>query len=259
MFTGLLSLKKLQIAGFKTLTRIISLPASLEHIELSNNAIRVIEPDAFRLLKELKHLNLNSNKLTAQTAFPAFAHLARLEHLKLRCNMIDSLEGLKAVRLPCLQALDLDMNNVTKLSKQTFATLPGLAMLKLSNNRISEIETGAFDGMFNLRVLYLDDNRLKAFYFYVFESAVNEICSPVNLMTFWLDAPLVRWSPETAALANDGTTRAKNEPEDDAAARLFAKCSFRNKLNFRFSVGYHTDFDRSFVDAIVASDLVRYI
>jgi hypothetical protein len=74
MFTGLNSLTTLVINGFKQLTRIISLPETLEFVNLSNNAIGVIEPDAFRLLNKLKNLNLYMNNLTAEKAIPAFAH-----------------------------------------------------------------------------------------------------------------------------------------------------------------------------------------
>jgi Leucine-rich repeat (LRR) protein len=94
MFTGLSSLKILVISGFAKLTRIVSLPVSLEYVDLGDNEISVIEPDAFRLLNKLKYLNLGINSLTAENVFPALAHLVSLEHLSLHCNNIDSLEEL---------------------------------------------------------------------------------------------------------------------------------------------------------------------
>jgi hypothetical protein len=261
MFTGLRSLTTLVINGFKQLTRIVSLPASLEGLDLGGNAIGVIEPDAFRLLNKLKHLNLNINMLTAEKAIPAFAYLTHLEHLSLRNNNIDSIEGLKAIRLPFLLVLDLKNNQVTTLSKQTLATLPGLINLDLGKNAITEIEAGAFDGLINLRVLNLDDNNLEAFYFDVFESAANNLGSPINLLNLSINAlsiNSVRWSSEmTMDVDYQGALKAKKKKklEADEAARLFAKCGFRNKLDVVLRSKKMPD--RSFVDAIAARKLVR--
>jgi Leucine-rich repeat (LRR) protein len=260
MFTGLSSLRKLVITGFQQLKRIVSLPETLEFIDLGKNAIDVIEPDAFRLLNKLKHLNLERNYLTAERAIPAFAHSTHLEHLSLRMNIIDSLEGLKSVRLPRIRVLDLSYNNVTKLSKQTFATLPGLMNLNLGNNMIMEVETGAFDGLANLRVLSLANNYLRVFYFNVFESAANELGPPVNLLNLSLNGlslNSVRWSSEMTMDVDESKLNAKEKKklELDEAARLFAKCGFRNKLVV--GLGSKKMQDRSFVDSIAARKLVR--
>jgi Leucine-rich repeat (LRR) protein len=112
MFTGLNSLTKLVITGFKQLTRIVSLPATLEHIEMSDNSISMIEPDAFGLLTRLKHLNLCNNFLTAEITFPLFSYLTNLEHLSLQNNRIDSLEGLKSICLTRLRVLNFNSNRV---------------------------------------------------------------------------------------------------------------------------------------------------
>jgi Leucine-rich repeat (LRR) protein len=260
MFTGLNSLTKLVITGFKQLTHIFSLPATLEHIELCHNAIDVIEPDAFRHLNKLKHLNLFDNKLTAEKTLLAFAHLANLEHLSLRKNNIDSLEGLKSIHLPRLQDFDLRGCKVTKLSKQTFATLPGLVNLNLGYNEITEIEPGAFDGMSNLRVLNFTDNQLKVFYFNVFDKAVNKIGPPVNLAYLVLDAcsiKSVRWSPEKIGLVDESMLKAKekNLQVEDAAARLFSKCGLRSILDIDLRDKNMNDC--SFVVALAARNLVR--
>jgi Leucine-rich repeat (LRR) protein len=239
MFTGLSSLTKLVITGFKQLTRIISIPAAtLEHIELSDNCIYMIETDAFRLLSKLTHLNLDKTFLSAEQAFPAFAYLTSLEQLSLRTNMIYSLEGLKSIYLPRLRVLNLCVGQVTKLSKQTFATLPGLCELIVSYNQIMEIEQGAFDGMVNLRSLDLHDNPLQVFFFNVFESAANKLGPPINLLDLNLDRKslsenLVQWSPETMEIVDESMPKAKkiDKHEMDAAVWLFAKCGFRNKLH----------------------------
>jgi hypothetical protein len=159
----------------------------------------------------------------------------------------------------------LRAGGIKKLSKQTFATLPGLVNLDLSNNRIVEIETGAFDGLLNLRVLNLTDNKitvliLQCFNFNLFEGAVNKLGSPINLMSLFLDTESinsVRWSTETAMLVDEGTLNVKEKKkiEEDEAARLFAKCGFRNKLEITLrSRGIP---DRSFVEALAARKLLR--
>jgi Leucine-rich repeat (LRR) protein len=243
------------------LTRIVSLPASLEYIELSRNGINVIESDAFHFLLKLKNLNLDRNELTTDKTFPAFANLGNLEHLSLENNRIDSLEELKALRLPRLLVLNLHDNQIAKLSKQTFVTLPALVNLNLDFNQILDIEAGAFDGLINLRVLSFVQNILKTFYFNVFERAANKLCSPVNLMDLSLYADSiesVKWSPETVML-QDGSSKnekEKKKQEEDEAARLFAKCGFRNKLNVRF---LYMELKSRFVDAVAARGLIRLI
>jgi hypothetical protein len=257
MLTGLSSLKKLTINLFKNLTGIVSLPATLEYVDLKDNAISVIKPDAFRLLNKLKNLNLDRNKFTADKVFPALANLAHLEQLSLDSNKIDSLEGLKVIQLPHLRVLKLFDNKVTQLSKHTFATLPGLVILYLDYNRIADIETGAFDGLTNLRVLDLSDNKLSTFCFNVFESAANELGPPVNLMSLDIDTDSiysVRWSTETDML-EDNMPKAKKTKkiEADEAARLFGKCGFRNRLDVQCKKMP----DRSFLEALAAWNFVR--
>jgi hypothetical protein len=266
MFTGLSSLTKLVITGFKQFTRILSLPATLEFLQLSENGIKVIEPDAFLLLNKLTHLNLDKNCLTAEKAFPALFHLTHLEHLSLRNNLIDSLEGFKVIYMPRLQVLILCSNQVTQLSKQTFATFPGLVNLDLTHNRITDIETGAFDGLVNLRVLRLICDNMKVFYFNVFESAANKLGSPVNLMELSLYAePLesAQWSPETIHLSDKSMSEEANEREqqdDDASAKQFAKCGFRNKLDILlYNCWYNKKMINKFpyLNKLALRDLVR--
>jgi Leucine-rich repeat (LRR) protein len=238
MFTGLSSLTKLVITGFKQLTRIVSLPATLEHIDLSDNCFFMIAPDAFCISNKLKYLNLEKNYLTAEKTFPAFARLAYLEHLSLQDNMIDSLEVLKVIYMPRLRVLYLYSNRVAKLAKQTFTNLPGLVNLDLSNNQIEEIEVGAFDGLTNLRVLRLCENKHETFHFNVFESAANKISTPVNLRFLSLNGESIKsvqWSQETMMLMGENKQKANESEMLDAhaAATLFAKCGFRNKLEIR--------------------------
>jgi Leucine-rich repeat (LRR) protein len=261
MFAGLSSLTKLAITGFEQLTRIVTLPASLEHIELSHNAIFIIEPDAFHLLNKLKHLSLNVNKLTAETAFPCFGYLAYLEHLNLHYNNIYSLKVLNSIGLPRLRVLNLSNNKLEKLSKQTFASLPGLVNLNLGYNEITEIEPGAFDGLLNLRVLNLDNIELEAFYFDVFDSAVNNLGSPVNMMhlsliTQYIES--VQWSSEMPMDVDELMFKAKKKRklEADEAARLFGKCGFRNELEIKINFGLEIH-DRSFLNLIAERQLIR--
>jgi Leucine-rich repeat (LRR) protein len=114
--------------------------------------------------------------------------------------------------------------------------LPGLVNLNLGNNPITEIEAAAFDCLINLRVLKLNYIKLRTFYFNVFESEANEIGPLVNLRYLSLNSSsieLLEWSPETAILEEENMPAAKKKKiqEADAAARLFAKCGFRNKVD----------------------------
>jgi hypothetical protein len=267
MFTGLSSLTKLAITGFKQLTRIVSLPATLEHIELFDNCIENIEPDAFRILSKLTHLSLNENCLISEKKFPAIGHLTHLEHLYLRDNITDSLDGLKSISLLNLRVLNLRDCKVRKLSKQTFATLPGLVNLDLVRNEIAEIEAGAFDGLINLRVLNLAGNNFDVFYFNVFESAANELGPPVNLLDLSIDADSlesVQWSPETITLVEDSMSKLKEKEKSEAhaAVSLFAKVGFRNKLHIILKRSWdviHKLTESPFLKELELTDFVRVL
>jgi Leucine-rich repeat (LRR) protein len=260
MYNCLSSLKKLTINRFEQLRRIVSLPATLEYINLGHNRINVIEPDAFRRLNKLWKIDLENNCLIAEETFPAFAHLINLERLYLRSIKIDSLDGLQCIYLPRLRTINLHLGKVTKLSKQTFATLPGLVDLRLVFDSITEIEQSAFDGLINLRVLSLDGSTLQTFYFNVFESGADKLGSPVNLLELYLNViESVQWSPETKMLdVDENVPKAmeENNSDADAAVSLFTNLGFRNKLDISF--GKHKLHNSSFVSALAARGLIRY-
>jgi Leucine-rich repeat (LRR) protein len=146
--------------------------------------------------------------------------------------------------------------------------MPSLVNLNLEKNYIKEIEAVAFDGLTNLRVLNLADNNFVEFYFNLFESAANNLGSPVNLMSLCLDAEsinLLRWSTETAMLVDEGSmlkAKEKKKIEADEAAQLFAKCGFRNRLDVELIMPenaaiYKKMSNRSFLEALAARNFVR--
>ena len=67
--------------------RFLPKASSLTHIDLSHNAIQVIEPGALSHLQNLEQINLSNNKL-AEVGHKSLYGLVRCHHIDLANNMI---------------------------------------------------------------------------------------------------------------------------------------------------------------------------
>jgi Leucine-rich repeat (LRR) protein len=95
VFTGLTSLKNLEIYKCKQLKRIerdfFEFMPNLECIDMDENSIESIEPGAFRCLTSVKYISMSGNKLER---CPSLSELASLERLNLESNKIKSVDEL---------------------------------------------------------------------------------------------------------------------------------------------------------------------
>ena len=86
--------------------------------------------------------------------------LTNVEELKLRHNLISSVEPGDFISLPNLRSLELSHNSITSVEQGDFQGLSNLETLRLSFNEISSIEPGDFTSMPNLRELRLTRNSI---------------------------------------------------------------------------------------------------
>lgn len=118
-------------------------------IQLSNNAIRSIHPNAFQNLTSLEVLFLASNNLQ-QIDAGTFTNLPMLPNLSLRFNSIHTIEAGAFGNMPNLQTLQLANNYITSLDSNTFGTpMPLLNGLTLNDNLINAIGRNFFEPLIN--------------------------------------------------------------------------------------------------------------
>lgn len=116
---------------------------SLRSLDLSNNQLAVIHPEAFTVLNQsLQELNLSG---------------ALYNH----SSVMDLATSFRWSALGTLQGLDLSDNSLIYLPSRIFSHLTSLRRLQLSNNSLVAIHNSTFSGLEHLEELDLTLNALK--------------------------------------------------------------------------------------------------
>ncbi|CAN9512542.1 unnamed protein product [Ophioblennius macclurei] len=135
------------------------LPVRTVSLNLGNNKLTVINPEAFANLVNLRELRLDHNELTS---IPDLGQAAsKIVSLYLHHNKIRSIDGRRTRELVSVETLDLSNNDITELRGQCFPAGLQIRDLYLGNNKISVLELGALDHLGStLQVLRLSRNRI---------------------------------------------------------------------------------------------------
>lgn len=129
-------------------------------IDLSWNAIKLIEKEAFSNLPKLDRLVLRHNKLP-DIGTSVFTKLP-ISVLSLSHNLITTIEEFALEHLPNLKVLHLDNNLLTSVDIHKYLTYPEkLEVLWLHNNSIKAITRNMLHNLNNLRVLNLAYNQIE--------------------------------------------------------------------------------------------------
>uniref|UniRef100_A0A8C8IVZ8 Slit homolog 1a (Drosophila) n=1 Tax=Oncorhynchus tshawytscha TaxID=74940 RepID=A0A8C8IVZ8_ONCTS len=110
-----------------------SLPDTMAEIDLSNNQISEIAPDAFQGLRSLNSLVLYGNKIT-ELPKGVFDGLYALQLLLLNANKIHCVRANAFTDLQNLSLLSLYDNKIQTVAKGTFASLRAIQTLHLAQN-----------------------------------------------------------------------------------------------------------------------------
>ncbi|KAJ3631913.1 hypothetical protein MTP99_013014 [Tenebrio molitor] len=127
----------------------------VENIDLSDNAMEVIESEALPMTSVTKIVTIKNNKLThiEPGSFPASLQSLNLDRNKLRYLQKEILEGLVN-----LQELTLSHNKFNEIPN--ISHLKDLVVFDISSNAISSIKSGTFASMAKLQALDLSNNKL---------------------------------------------------------------------------------------------------
>ena len=185
---------------------------SLRHLLLNNNALIVLECALFLPLSRLCCLDLSNNNLVNVSA--PLAGLDRLTHLKIcqvpsgKFQPMSKLSylvmvgcRLKSVKprfiqhLTDLIYLDLSKNDMIQIPSYAFTTSARLFEIKLESNKIINISRLAFHGLTRLHYIWLGKNQLHCTFpletptLMQVELQANQVCSPIWIYIYLLDAP----------------------------------------------------------------------
>ena len=143
----------------------------VEEIDLSNNDLKAVDKDLFRIchdeycviqpFNQLQHLDLSSNQI--ETLHPQlFSKLAKLEYLSLANNLLKSLEPPVFHELVSLSFLYLQYNQLSTFNTTLFSNLFELEWISLNNNQITETPKELFANLTLLNKPILHNNPLKS-------------------------------------------------------------------------------------------------
>lgn len=134
----------LQFNRLQSVPEIIQNKSTIRTLDLSNNALIVLESDPFRTLRTLELLNLSANSLTA-IGSDSLTGLINLKCLDLSANNLTQLDDKVLLPVTNLQYLNLSSNKLEVLNEVSFSSLTKLQQLDVSWNRLARVAPGSLE------------------------------------------------------------------------------------------------------------------
>ncbi|XP_020029357.2 toll-like receptor 5 [Castor canadensis] len=128
--------------------------SSVIQLDLSHGFIFSLNSEVFKMLKDLKILNLSYNKINT-IADRAFYGLDSLQILNISYNLLGELHNSNFHGLPSIAYIDLQKNHIGIIQKETFIFLKKLQTLDLRDNAITTINF-----IPSLATIFLGGNKL---------------------------------------------------------------------------------------------------
>ncbi|CAG09351.1 unnamed protein product, partial [Tetraodon nigroviridis] len=145
-----------------------NLPESMAEIRLEQNGIKSVPPGAFSPYKKLRRIDLSNNQISeiAPDAFQGLRSLNSLSHACLCCDFLVCVYGNKITDLPkgvfdglyALQLLLLNANKIHCIRANAFQDLQNLSLLSLYDNKIQTLAKGTFTSLRAIQTLHLAQN-----------------------------------------------------------------------------------------------------
>ncbi|XP_062411879.1 leucine-rich repeat and immunoglobulin-like domain-containing nogo receptor-interacting protein 3a [Sardina pilchardus] len=144
------------LCAYKRLTAIPeAIPADTRTLDLKGNKLRWVEHGDLAAFGRLEELDLSENSISVLEP-NAFAELRSLRVLRLRANQLKLVPMGAFSRLANLTALDLSDNKIVILLDFTFQDLHSLRNLEVGDNDLVYVSNKAFLGLVGLRELTIE-------------------------------------------------------------------------------------------------------
>ena len=128
----------------------------LDTVVVSDNIIKVVQPEVFFRLQDLRYLDMHNNNI--DYIHPVtFRNNPNLSVLDLSCNKLKQLRNDFNSENE-LKFLNLSSNMLTSEELMFFLPISSLQILDLSNNEIETMREEIFDGMVDLKRLNISGN-----------------------------------------------------------------------------------------------------
>ncbi|XP_034651599.1 chaoptin isoform X2 [Drosophila subobscura] len=129
-------------------------------INISHNALELIETAAFENCINITTLDLSHNRLT-NFSRRSFDENTFATTFQLSFNGLTSLSHIPIQNMTGLKVLNASHNNISDIPKNTFPKLYELHTIDVSHNNISIIFNGVFQSLFSLRTVDLSYNSMR--------------------------------------------------------------------------------------------------
>jgi len=131
----------------------------LNFLQLQENAISLIEPNAFNKTRGVNNVFLNENHLT-RIEKGIFSGLSEVKLLSLSRNKLDKIENNAFIELKSLITLSLSENFLDKMTPKILAGLEKLKTLELNSNQLRKVHKDIFSETKAIKNLDLSANLL---------------------------------------------------------------------------------------------------
>lgn len=131
----------------------------LVRINLNNNQIKYIRPNAFYELSSLSWIDLSVNNIE-EIWNGCFGTVESLKHLILAKNLIKKIDENAFVDMKNLSTVDISINELSVWSVRWFSNSPKLSYINMMGNKIKYLPRDAFINNVNLSIINFAHNEL---------------------------------------------------------------------------------------------------
>ncbi|XP_057318926.1 leucine-rich repeat neuronal protein 1 [Microplitis mediator] len=154
--TLLVSHNRLEVPPFKAFAS----SSYLNHLDLSNNHLVLLQEFTFQPNRELTFLKLSNNRLINLPS-RVFSGLSKLRHLEISNISINQLPRGLFTELRALEYLNISINPIFNFTDYTFQGLVNLIQLDISETLISQLPQGLWQRVPNLKSLIMDKTKIE--------------------------------------------------------------------------------------------------